>query len=169
MLKRIPESEELMDDAAQAQAYDAAEGPYDNGLGAPLDSYGHLARFKTYFRGELTRTVLDLACGPASKIVALAREFQHASFVAVDGAPAMLKKAEARVKAAGVETRIRLVPAFIPSYDIPLQPYQLVQCHGSLHHFGDVSAFWRTVKKHGTGAGADAYVVDLRRPESEEI
>jgi hypothetical protein len=76
MLERIPEPEELMDSAEQVQAY------YESNIGIPEK---HAVRFRSFFPGiEIEGKVLDLACGPATKTVALAQIFQRATFTAVE-------------------------------------------------------------------------------------
>lgn len=156
---RIPEPE-LMDEAAQAEAYARAdfEGPNEAFV-------EHLrALFPTL---PTAARVLDLGCGPADIPVRLARRHDAWTFTAVDGAGAMLRFAREAVDAAGLGGRIELLEARVPTAAIPRRSFDVVVSNSLLHHLPDPSALWRTARVAGR-QGAAVLVMDLVRPETED-
>lgn len=156
-MERTPEPE-LMDDAAQAAAYAAAdfEEPH--------------ARFVDLFQAtfpaeDLRGEVLDLGCGPADISLRFARVYPHCVVHGVDGAEAMLAEGRARLAREGFERRVRLHRGYLPEADLPAAAYAAVISNSLLHHLRDPAALWTTARRCGR-PGAPLFVMDLRRPAS---
>ncbi len=150
---------ELMDDAEQAAAYDAADF-----------SASHRARvelFRARFAQELTGNVLDLGCGSGDVLQRFAKAFPNAHFTGVDGSAAMLDLAEERMRSSGLELRVGFTQAYIPSPDIPDSDYKVVMSHSLLHHLHEPKGLWETIKHHAK-PGTFVFVADLLRPDSED-
>ncbi len=150
---------ELMDDAEQAAAYDAADF-----------SASHSARvelFRARFNRELTGAVLDLGCGSGDVLERFAKAYPAATFTGIDGAPAMLDLASERMRNSGLNHRVNFAEAYIPSPDILENDYKVVMSHSLLHHLHEPKVLWQTIKHHAK-SGAFIFVADLRRPESED-
>lgn len=159
-MQRVPEPEELMDDAAQALAYAEADFSEPNELFVGL--------IEAQADGPLQGVLLDLGCGPADIPLMLARRHPGLQIDAVDGAPAMLDLAQRKVEAEdpGVQQRVHLLCDHLPSPTLPEGAYQLVVSNSLLHHLRDPAVMWQTVKRHGQ-PGARVVVMDLARPRSE--
>jgi ubiquinone/menaquinone biosynthesis C-methylase UbiE len=157
-MKRIPEPE-LMETMEQAEAYDQADFSEPHGRRVEL--------FRERYARELTGTVLDLGCGSGDILERFAKKFSKAQFLGVDGSEPMLELSRRRVEKAGMSKRFKFVRAFIPSPDIPKQPYSVIMSHSLLHHLHEPDVLWNTVKEL---AGKDTFifVADLRRPASEK-
>ena len=159
-MQRIPEPEELMDDAGQALAYAEADFSEPNELFVGLiESQAH---------GTPDGYLLDLGCGPADIPLMLARRHPGLHIDAVDGAQAMLDLGQRKVDAEPpeVQRRIHLLCAYLPSPTLPDGAYQLVVSNSLLHHLADPAVMWQSVKRHGQ-PGAQVVVMDLARPRSE--
>ncbi|MBI1214723.1 MAG: methyltransferase domain-containing protein [Alphaproteobacteria bacterium] len=157
-MPRTPEPE-LMDDAAQAQAYDAAD--FSGAHGRRVELFR-----ERYPEKDIDGAVLDLGCGSGDVLERFAQAFPAARFTGVDGAAAMLALAQRRMEKAGLSARMNFVRALIPSPDIPADDYAVVMSHSLLHHLHDPGVLWRTVKERA-GANSFVFIADLRRPESE--
>ncbi|MBS4096455.1 MAG: class I SAM-dependent methyltransferase [Sulfuricella sp.] len=156
MLSRTPEPD-LMDDAAQAQAYADAD------FSAPHDAFvGH---FRRLFPAFATGRVLDLGCGPADITLRFARALPQASFVGIDGAPAMLELGRQAAIRNGLDDRIALEQHYLPDPDLPSQAWDAVVSNSLLHHLNDPSVLWDTVAQVAK-PGAPLAVMDLLRPAS---
>ena len=160
-MERTPEPE-LMDDEAQALAYHKADM-----------SDSHSKRIELFQervpKENLSGQVLDLGCGSGDIIFRFARAFPEYSFVAVDGAEAMLNIAlEELAKDAPLVRRIKFVQAFIPSEEVPKDDYSVIMSHSFLHHLHNPAVLWETVKDRMT-SDTFIFIADLRRPESEQI
>jgi len=157
-MPRVTEPE-LMDDMAQAAAYDAADFSAAHGRRVEL--------FGDRWPGEAPpRHMLDLGCGSGDVLERFAAAFPDARFTGVDGAAAMLDLARARMARAGFASRLRFVQALMPSDDIPDDGYDVVMSHSLLHHLHEPAVLWETVKRHARPRSF-IFVADLRRPESE--
>lgn len=152
-MERVPEPE-LMDDAAQAEAYAAADFDAPNaafveralGLAGPL--------------GAGTR-VVDLGCGPGDIALAIAEARPEWSVEGVDGAEAMLAFARRRIR-----SNTRFTCGLLP--DEPAgSGFQLVLSNSLLHHLPDPAALWSTVRRVGA-PGAQVLVADLFRPPNAD-
>ncbi len=158
-MERIPEPE-LMDDAEQARAYAAAdfEEPHSRFIELFGDCFG------TETPGA---RVLDLGCGPADITVRFARAYPCATVDGIDGAAAMLREGERRVREAGLEGRVRLVEGYLPDCEAPQREYDIVISNSLLHHLPDPMVLWEAVNRWAR-PGALVFVMDLMRPQSLE-
>jgi SAM-dependent methyltransferase len=160
-MDRTPEPE-LMDEPAQAAAY--AEADFE----APHSRFVELllGRFPAEALGD---HVLDLGCGPADITVRVARAVPTAQFDGVDGAAAMLDEGRARLEREpdALSDRIRLVHDRLPDATLPRAAYSAILSNSLLHHLHDPDVLWRSVTRYGA-PGALVFVMDLRRPDSED-
>jgi trans-aconitate methyltransferase len=157
-MQRIPEPE-LMESAAQAEAYAAAD--FD---AANSDFMRHLA---SLLQGEaVAGHVLDLGCGPADICLRLAHAHARAEIHALDGSAAMLACARARLaQAPALAGRIRLLHQVLPVRSLPASRYELILSNSLLHHLHDPAVLWTTVRDFGA-SGTGVLVMDLCRPVS---
>lgn len=158
-MQRIPEPEELMDDAEQAIAYAGADFSEANQLFIDL-----LERLSAEpMKGRL----LDLGCGPADIPLALTRRHPALHIDAVDGAASMLDLARQKIGAdSDAEQRIRLMCEYLPCPGLDEHGYQVVASNSLLHHLADPAVMWQTVVRCAQ-PGAHIVVMDLARPASE--
>jgi len=147
-MDRIPEPELMLDDA-QAEAYAKAD------FKGAHDRYPILF-VETFPNPPKTALVLDLGCGPCDITMRFARANPGWTFHAVDGSPAMLKRAPRH-------ERIQLIEGYIPGAPIPAKGYDIIISSSLLHHLPDPQALWTTVRQHSR-PGTMVFVVDLRRP-----
>lgn len=157
MLERIAEPE-LMDEAAQAQAYAAAD------FSAPHQRFIEL--FREHFPGlEPQGSVLDLGCGPGDITRRFARAFPSCCVHGIDGAAAMLRLAAEMQQGSDLDSRIRYIHGYLPGAALPQQHYAVLISNSLLHHLADPLVLWRSVRAHGA-PGAAVFVMDLMRPDS---
>lgn len=158
-LQRLPEPE-LMDDAAQVDAYASADWS---------DSHDRLMRqIMDYFPAEsMTGLFLNLGCGPGDDTFRFLRDFPHARVTAIDGAPRMIARAkkDLQIRFPEFRERVEFHVAYIPSPDIPVNDYAGVISNSLLHHFHEPDLFWAAVREHAH-PGSRVFVADLRRPAS---
>lgn len=155
-MQRIPEPEELMDDAEQALAYAQADFSEANELFAAL--------LERQAAAGLEGRLLDLGCGPADIPLALARRHPRLTIDALDAAPAMLTLARDRLEAAGEPgSRVALLCEYLPCPQLSAQAYDVVASNSLLHHLTDPAVMWQTVARCGR-RGARVLVMDLARP-----
>lgn len=157
-MKRVTEPE-LMDDMAQAEAYDQADFSESHGKRVEL--------FRTRYGRDIGGAVLDLGCGSGDILERFAKNNPRAIFTGIDGAESMLELSRRRMEKAGLSSRMRFVRALIPSPDIPRQDYRVVMSHSLLHHLHQPHVLWETIKQHA-GKGTFIFVADLRRPATEQ-
>jgi len=158
-MHRIPEPEELMDDAEQALAYARADFSEANGLFVRL--------LEQQVAGGLIGRLLDLGCGPADIPLALTRRHAGLQVDAVDAAPAMLDLAQQNIEAAGEPgQRIALLCEYLPCPHLAEHSYDFVASNSLLHHLADPAVMWQTVARCAHD-GAHVLVMDLARPPSE--
>ena len=155
-MKRIPEPEELMDEADQALAYAEADFSASNELFIQL--------FEQLHPAEFTGQALDLGCGPADIPIRFARRYPQAGIDALDGAQAMLDLAEKAIEADGLAQRICLHCQYLPATRLD-KTYDAVLSNSLLHHLNDPQDLWSTILDNA-GPGATVLVMDLLRPES---
>jgi ubiquinone/menaquinone biosynthesis C-methylase UbiE len=160
--KRIPEPE-LMDDPAQAAAYAAADFSVPHQLFVDL----FITRFPDMVDAD--RRILDLGCGPADVTVRLARALPAATFVGVDGAPAMLAEGRRRVEAEKLSSRVELLEVRLSATGgvPPGAVFDAVVSNSLLHHLADPDALWNTIRAVAR-PGAPVLVMDLCRPADTE-
>ena len=159
-MDRIPEPE-LMDDEKQAAAYAEADFSEANRLFVRLFQEG-------FPEVILTGSVLDLGCGPADIPLRLAGLHPRARFDAVDGSQAMLGHARRAWMAAGLSDRVTLIQGLLPQASLPVHRYQAVLSNSLLHHLHDPAVLWQAIKACARN-GAPVLVMDLMRPESEQV
>lgn len=153
-MQRIAEPE-LMDDAAQAAAYAAAD------FAEPHNAFvaAFRARFPTFVAGR----VADLGCGPADVSLRFAHALPQVRLLGVDGAAAMLALARQASVAAGLAERVEFLQAYLPA---PLPGlFDAVISNSLLHHLADPATLWQTILAVAR-PGAPILVMDLLRPES---
>lgn len=157
-MKRIPEPEELMDEADQALAYAQADFSASNELFIQL--------FEQLYAGEFTGLALDLGCGPADIPVRFARRYPQASIDALDGAQAMLDLARQAIENNGLEQRISLHCQYLPAPRLE-KKYDALLSNSLLHHLNDPQDLWQTIR-NSAKPDATVLVMDLLRPESPQ-
>lgn len=161
-MERIPEPE-LMDDAAQVEAYAAAD--FEASDAAMLERLAHLCGDDPGLR------LVDLGCGPGNITFRLAHRWPEASVLGLDGAPRMLAVARERLAAAPPELaeRLRFGQVRLPlAARGSLAPsFTAVVSNSLLHHLHDPAVLWQAVARLGA-PGAWVYLQDLRRPASPE-
>ena len=154
MMQRIPEPE-LMDEPEQARAYSEADF-----------SEPHQA-FVSHFRARFPRfdsgSVLDLGCGPADVTLRFARGYPGAVVTGVDGAQAMLELGRKRLAEAGLEDRVSLIHACLPT--AISHRYDALISNSLLHHLTDPMVLWDAIAQAAL-PGAPVFIMDLLRPDS---
>ncbi len=146
-----------MDAPEQALAYARAD------FEAPNSQFIDLLEAR--FPDHVPRRVLDLGCGPADIPIRLARRWPEAHVLAVDGARAMLRLAEAAIRDAGLGSRIACVRWHLgrePAPEPLAQPFDTCISNSLLHHLADPRDLWAVVA--GLPAGTVVLVMDLLRP-----
>ena len=155
-MRRIPEAEELMDEADQALAYAEADFSASNTLFIEL--------FEALHSGEFVTTALDLGCGPADIPIRFAHRYPRAQISALDGAQAMLDLAQAAINNHGLEQRIKLYCQYLPTTRLE-QKYDALLSNSLLHHLHNPLDLWETIYSCAR-PGATVLVMDLLRPDS---
>lgn len=157
-MRRRPEPE-LMDDAAQAQAYAEAD------FSEPHNRFIEL--FQRTFPGlQVTGCVLDLGCGPGDITLRFARAFPHCTVHGLDGAAAMLAHGEAALNATGLTGRVKFIHGYLPDTALPPSRYDGIISNSLLHHLAEPRVLWAAIKHCGR-RGAPIFVMDLLRPQNE--
>ena len=110
-MDRVPEPD-LMNDAAQAQAYALAD------FSEPHNQF--VDQFRRCFPRSRPARVLDLGCGTADITLRFARAYPECRMIGIDGAPAMLRHAHGAVAGAGMDGRIQLMCVRLPQVRAPL-------------------------------------------------
>ncbi len=157
-MQRVLEPE-LMDDEVQALAYASADFSEPNAA-----FVGHfLAVFTDFSAGH----IVDLGCGPGDIAIRLARTNPALQVTGVDGAEAMLARAEsARLQADDVSARIHFELGCLPAAP-QASGFDAVVSNSLLHHLPDPAVLWETAKRAGQ-PGAPLMVMDLVRPATPE-
>ena len=157
-MKRIPEPEELMDEAEQALAYAEADFSAANELFMDLFK----AQYSTPFEGS----AIDLGCGPADIPIRFASAYQNCQLDAIDGAQAMLNLAADAIEDKRLNEQIKLHCKYLPALDLIGQHYDAVLSNSLLHHLKNPADLWHTII-HCARPGATILVMDLLRPQDE--
>ena len=158
-MKRTPEPE-LMDDAAQAEAYAAADF---------AESDNRLVRlFADRFVDDFDGRVVDLGCGPGNITFRFAAAHPRCTVLGVDGAAAMVAQAEKR-RAEGDpgSHRCTFRVSTLPDPSLPERAFDAVLSNSLLHHLADPATLWETVH-HLAAPGAFVLMGDLFRPDTEQ-
>lgn len=155
-MERIEEPE-LMDEAAQAEAYALADfAAVNQGF---VDAF--VAAFPDLDRGR----VVDLGCGPADIPIRLARRLPPIHVTGVDGAESMLAHGRARLEPEGLADRVTLVCGVLPGS--VSGPFDAVVSNSLLHHLHRPEVLWEEIRRIGK-AGAPVFVMDLMRPAAKD-
>jgi SAM-dependent methyltransferase len=157
-MQRVTEPE-LMDDAAQAEAYAAADFS---------EAHSHIVdTFERFFPGQaVAGPVLDLGCGPGDIGYRFAARYPGCSVTGVDGAGSMIRLANARkAREPGTGGRVCFIEGLLPGASIPEVSYAAIVSNSLLHHLHEPMVLWETVRSHAS-RGTKVYVVDLFRPPS---
>ena len=156
-MKRIPEAEELMDDADQALAYAEADFSASNELFIQL--------FEKLYANEFGGSALDLGCGPADIPIRFALRYPRARIDALDGARAMLNLAQKAIENEGLTQQVKLHCRYLPAQLD--RKYDALLSNSLLHHLNDPLDLWQTIR-NSAAAGATVLIMDLLRPESPQ-
>jgi ubiquinone/menaquinone biosynthesis C-methylase UbiE len=154
MLPRILEPE-AMDTPEEAEDYDAMDHSTVN------------ARFVADFReahgacrgGE----ILDLGTGPAQIPIALCRADAAARVLGIDMAEAMLDRARANIRGAGLEGRIRVRAGDAKRLNFADGSFEAVISNSIIHHIGEPSSTFAEMARL-VASGGTLFVRDLARP-----
>ena len=139
-MHRVPEPD-LMNDAAQAQAYALAD------FSEPHNRF--VDQFRRCFPHSRPARVLDLGCGAADVTLRFARAYPECCMLGVDGAPAMLRHAHGAVAGAGMGGRIQLMCVRLPQAAHIPGGFDSVISNSLLHHLQDPAILWEALKSHG--------------------
>ncbi len=156
-MERIVEPE-LMEDAAQARAYAAAD--FERAHSMIMRCF---ARWLPEVGGAFD--AVDLGCGDADVAVRLAKMHRCARIVAVDGSREMLRHARKRLARERLAGRVRLVEAVLPHVPLPEAGHDVIVSNSLLHHLHDPRVLWSTVRRLGKPS-ASVFIADLARPAS---
>jgi len=149
---------ELMEDAAQVQAYAAADFSQEN--------QGFVDLFREYFPEFSEGHVLDLGCGPGDIPIRLARAVPGCRITAVDASSPMIRVAEETVRQAGLSDRITcLCERFQDLAGANMA--DAAMSNSLLHHVPNPLQFWHKIRV-AVKPGSPVLVMDLLRPESPE-
>lgn len=160
-MQRIPEPE-LMDEAAQAQAYADADFSEPNALFSDIFK---MCVGDADFAGD----IVDLGCGPADIAVQLALTYCHCRVHGVDGSAPMLRIATERVLNAALSDRIMLLQSTLPRMILPRAAYDAVISNSLLHHLANPHSLWDAIE-YLAKPDAIILVMDLVRPrERSEV
>lgn len=157
-MKRIPEPEELMDEADQALAYAEADFSASNELFIEL--------FEQLYSNEFTGLALDLGCGPADIPIRFAKRYPQARIDALDGAQAMLELAHEAIQNHGLARQISLHCQYLPGIRLE-RNYHALLSNSLLHHLNDPLDLWHSIRA-SAAADATVLVMDLLRPDSPQ-
>jgi len=122
------------------------------------------------FRKYLTHgEVLDIGCGPARMIIAMARILPGLSFTGIDVSGEMVEIAARNLKTEGLAKRVRLMP--IPAEGLGALPevsYDMVMSHGSFSGWLEPAASLLQIRRILKDGGF-LYVADWDRSAPEEL
>jgi len=117
-----------------------------------------------------TFTLADIGTGTAQLLLQLAPlpELAGCNFIGTDLFPDMIAEAEAEVRAAGLEQRIRLLTDDIHASTLPDQSADLIISRSTLHHWSDPAQGLREIYRI-LRTGGRALIVDVRRDAPAEV
>jgi ubiquinone/menaquinone biosynthesis C-methylase UbiE len=159
-MQRITEPE-LMNDEAQALAY--AQADFDE----PHNMFIHIFK-DTFPDNKVSSHILDLGCGSADISIRFARAYPDCEIDGLDGAPRMLAQGQLAIQKAQLQDRIFLLEGVIPGVNLPRDNYDVIISNSLLHHLHEPDVLWKSIKQFGS-SGSRVFVMDLMRPESEEV
>jgi SAM-dependent methyltransferase len=152
---RVPEPD-LMDDAAQAEAYHRAD------FSEAHDRF--VALFDELFGARSWQgPVLDLGCGTADVTLRFAERFPGVVIHGIDGAEAMLRLGRQAVARSDAAARVSLYSRYLPAERLAAPRYGAMISNSLLHHLRDPLTLWQTIRDFAADA-APVLVMDLIRP-----
>lgn len=157
MLKRILEPE-VMDDPAEAQAYDAMDHAQPNM--AFVDRLLELGI-------DRCKQALDLGTGPGDVPIMICGPTNTTHIVAVDLAQSMLDRAEYKIALAGLGKRITLAQMDVKALDITNDSFDAVFSNTILHHIPEPLAMLREAARVLRPGGL-LLIRDLYRPATKQ-
>jgi ubiquinone/menaquinone biosynthesis C-methylase UbiE len=155
MLDRVLEPE-VMDNPAEAQAYDAMDHNQPN-----LAFVDRLLELGI----DRCKTALDLGTGPGDIPILLCGPTPDLSITAVDLAHSMLDLAKHKVKLAGLTRRITLAQMDVKQLDLPDDSFDAVFSNTILHHIPEPAAMLAEAARVLKPGGL-LLIRDLYRPET---
>ena len=119
---------------------------------------------------QISGDVLDLGCGPGDIAIRFAGAFPKCRVVGLDGSREMLKRGrEILFRQPGeLRDRVQLVHGLLPGATLHGQKFDTIISNSLLHHLHDPAALLNSVENFAS-PGARVFIVDLTRPDSEEI
>lgn len=156
-MERVLEPE-LMDDEAQSVAYAKADFSASNQMFVD----GFVRDFPTHLGA-----VVDLGCGPGDIDIRLVRAAPGIAVTAVDGSQPMLAIAADAIRAAGVESCIRILHGILPDLALDEHTFDAALSKDLLHHLPDPAVLWNEIGRLGR-RGAAVYVMDVLRPATRD-
>jgi len=166
-MNRTPEPE-LMDDAAEAQAYAQADFSAVNArfVDRVLEVVGD--REKERVIARVIERVIDLGCGPGDIAVELATRRENWTIFALDGAPVMIERASRKAAEAYARNVVPVLGDACDGAELSsrLGTFDVVMSNSLLHHVPDPGAMWKSISRL-LAPGGVVFLRDLRRPASE--
>jgi SAM-dependent methyltransferase len=144
-MQRIVEPE-LMDDVAQVEAYNAGNKQFG------IDGFLH------YYEKNINITngkIVDLGCGTADYLVALAKKYPDLTIVGYDGSLNMVKQAQENVQGYNITVICKQFSDIVDTADCAISI-------NTLHHLHDPSVMWRAIRSISN----NVLVMDIIRPQS---
>jgi len=160
-MQRVPEPEELMEDAVQVAAYAAADFQESNS--------NFMKLFERHFgEAKISGCALDIGCGPGDICFRFARAYPNCQVHGLDGSEEMLAFARKTLQQQPpiLRGRVRFIHGRIPEAALPRPRYDIILCNSLLHHLPDPAVLWQFIKKTAA-ENAPVLVMDLKRPPSE--
>jgi ubiquinone/menaquinone biosynthesis C-methylase UbiE len=156
MLHRIPETE-VMDDVAEASAYDAMDHTQPN--------MAFVERLLELGIDNCTKA-LDLGTGPGDIPLMLCGPTQRVSIFAIDLAQSMLDLAKHKIELAGLDNRITLAKMDVKSLDLPDDSFDAVFSNTILHHIPEPALMLAEIARVLKPGGL-LLIRDLYRPDTQ--
>lgn len=150
---------EVMDDPAEAAAYDAMDHRVANAA--------FVDRLTELIGDKPQGVALDLGTGPGNIPILLCQHIAGWRVVATDLAESMLALARSKVARAGLAERIDLRQADVKQLDLPDAGFDAVFSNTILHHIPEPIAMLREARRVLKPGGA-LLIRDLFRPTSQE-
>ncbi len=153
--KRIPEPE-LMNDIDQVEAYASADFSRADQKFAEF--------IQSDWGSNKLSSIIDLGCGPGNISHLLAKKFNSAQVLGIDGAEEMLKIARKRMQEDELEN-LKYRKELIPLKSA--EKFDIVCSNSLLHHLHKPMDFWSSIER-ALDLNGKFYVGDLYRPKSTE-